>query len=239
MNIISYSRVSTELESQTQSLLGQSEEIQRFCDFHGHALVASFQDRCSGRTDCREGLQNALDYQRANGGVIACTDISRLARNVKTIADFIHSDVQFLLTRSGTNLSKPQLYFYAIMAEEFSDDQSRKVSAGIQNLFRRCPEARSKWGAGHSKARTERAVKSMHEGIQRKADRWAEAYGPLAFTAHSQGLSYRAVAQMLTDAEIPTPRKKSRWNAMSTRALILRYQALNTPSDETSSDDLG
>ncbi len=236
--IIGYCRVSTELESQTQSLLGQSEEIQRYCDFHGHTLVASFEDRCSGRTECRDGLQKALDYQRENGGVIATTDLSRLARNVKTIADFIHSDVEFLLTRSGTNLTKTQIYLFVIIAEQFSDEQSCKVSHGIQNLFLRDPSARSRWGAGHSKEATERQVKLMHEGKQRRADAFAEAYGPLAFTAYQQGLSYRAVAAMLSDAGIETRRGKSAWSAKSTRALILRYQSLITPPDEPS-EDLG
>ena len=79
----------------------------------------------------------------------------------------------------------------------------------------------------------------MHKGKQRRADAFAEAYGPLAFTAYQQGLSYRAVAAMLSDAGIETRRGKSAWSAKSTRALILRYQSLITPPDETPSEDLG
>jgi hypothetical protein len=103
---------------------------------------------------------------------------------------------------------------------------SRLVSEGIKYLFQSDPKARSRWGAGHSEEASERQVKLMHEGKQRRANDFAYTFGPLASSAYSLGLSYRRVAAMLTNAGIQTPRGKSKWSAKSTRALILRYRKL-------------
>jgi hypothetical protein len=105
-------------------------------------------------------------------------------------------------------------------------EHGRLIREGIKRRHERNPSARSRWGAGHSEEAAARSVKLMHEGIQRKADNFAFNYGRLASTAYSEGLSYRAVAAMLNDAGIQTPRGKSKWSAPTTRALILRYRKL-------------
>ena len=221
---IIYKRVSTKKETQTLSLETQHQELTAWAQRDGLEVIGTFQDRCSGKQmgDCRKGLQEAIQLANDTGAVILITELSRLSRSVRDIADLIANDTKFIITRSGRQISKVELLLLAVFAEAESDSTSRRVKASIQAKFDRDPESRSSWGRGTDPS----SPKDMERGRRAASDKFALENGVLAYQLREQGLVYQAIADAYMESDIKTPRGKSTWGPDQINCLITRYKKL-------------
>tara|TARA_R110001599_G_scaffold148284_1_gene331913 strand:+ start:287 stop:979 length:693 start_codon:yes stop_codon:yes gene_type:complete len=221
---IIYKRVSTKKETQTLSLETQHQELTAWAQRDGLEVIGTFQDRCSGKQmgDCRKGLQEAIQLANDTGAVILITELSRLSRSVRDIADLIANDTKFIITRSGRQISKVELLLLAVFAEAESDSTSRRVKASIQAKFDRDPESRSSWGRGTDPS----SPKDMERGRIAKADAYALKTGVSAYHLREQGMTFQSIAEIYQAQGHKTSRGKNTWNTTQVRQLILRYTRL-------------
>ena len=154
---------------------------------------------------------------------IACVELSRLSRSVADTANLIDSNQEFIFTRAGRAMSKEMVLFASLLGQMESEAISRRVSAGIQNLFNENPEARKTWGGG---SRPAAAVKAMNGARIKKADSFALQYGEMILTLRDNGMTLKNVCEMLHRMEIRTARGSLKWNPSQVRNLIMRYQNL-------------
>ena len=220
--IISYSRCAT-TKAEADTTRAQKDEIARWADFNGYEVIAHYTDLCTGREmECREGLLQALALADQTGASIAATDLSRISRNVHHISGMLNNQTHFILTRTGRELSREMLLILAVLVESESNASSARVKAGIHNAFIADPTLRERWGQSPGRD----AAADLTRGRIEKADRHALKYGEIAYTAYHSGRSYRQIAGLLMNAEIPTSRGHFRWSYSSTRQLIDRFARL-------------
>ena len=102
-------------------------------------------------------------------------------------------------------------------------NHSRLVSEGIKKKFERDPEAKSNWGGGRYPAR---AVKAMNDSRVKKADAFALKNGALVSKMRNNGLTLKQIAAKLVDNGIATPRGTLKWNPVTVRNLLIRYESI-------------
>ena len=134
----------------------------------------------------------------------------------------LNNQTHFILTRTGRELSREMLLILAIFVESESNAISARVKHGIHNAFLADSTLKRRWG----RSQDPQAVKDLTRGRIAKADKHALKYGEIAYTAYHSGRSYRQVAGLLMNAEIPTSRGHFRWSYSSTRQLIDRFARL-------------
>ena len=87
MNVIIYSRVSTEKETQATSLNRQSEELLKYCMKKNYYVVDTIEEKSSGYDGEREGLIKALDLIKSGqANAIVVQDETRIGRGSSKIA---------------------------------------------------------------------------------------------------------------------------------------------------------
>lgn len=87
MNVVIYTRVSTEKESQATSLHRQKEELLNYCIEKNYYVVDTIEERISGFDSDREGLIHALDdIKNGQANAIVVQDETRIGRGSSKIA---------------------------------------------------------------------------------------------------------------------------------------------------------
>lgn len=234
MNVGLYTRVSTEVQAQGESLEDQLHDGTAWADSRGYVVAAVYSDPgLSGKLPANErpGLLEALDALDAGLiDAVVVRDLDRLAREL-TVQEAVLAQVW---ARPGT-----AVYEYAYSREVLRDDPDdpmRTAMRQVQGVF----------------AQLERAMiaKRMRDGRRNKARRGQHANGPAPFgwtTAGGElipnrteletldvmlghvksGLSHEAIAAALNTAGLPT-RRGGQWS-QPVVSRILRRHAERTP----------
>ena len=224
-----YARSSTQ-HVESDSTESQLEELRRWAVEKNYMVCGEFKDLCSGRKlECRLGLQEAIVYAKATNSKIAIVEASRLSRSVKHTADLMDSETQFVFTRSGVSMSKEMILMKSIFNQMESEAISRRVKAGINNLFETTEGARQAWGEARHRAST---IQSMNTAWVSKADTFAVKTGKYAEMLREKGETYQTIANIYNSTGIKTSRGgKSLWSATTIRTLINRYRGLMTEQE--------
>ncbi|QNO16525.1 recombinase family protein [Alkalicella caledoniensis] len=87
MNVVLYSRVSTDKETQESSITRQKKELLDYCSKHGFNPVCEIEEKESGFEEVREGLIKALDLLKVGQAqAIMVQDETRIGRGTAKIA---------------------------------------------------------------------------------------------------------------------------------------------------------
>ncbi len=73
MNAVIYTRVSTEDQGRGYSLQSQLEQCREYAKSHGYTVLAEYEDRFTGESLERAGLNNALEFCSQNSVQIFST----------------------------------------------------------------------------------------------------------------------------------------------------------------------
>ena len=212
---IGYVRVSTEKQAENGDLEGQEERIRRFCKMRGYILVAIYVETCSAADEKnlqkREELNQALIHANSEKVPILVTDVSRLSRRTKDLAQIAEKsplkilsiqDECFLDVRSLA----PLIDKAAETAAAISSGTTRALSALRQSGKKLgSPADNRKPAKASAKVRSQRKV----EIIDRIADL-------LSSNPDYQSLTNRELAEILNREGILSGHNRP-WNANSLR----------------------
>jgi DNA invertase Pin-like site-specific DNA recombinase len=204
--MVGYLRVSTEEQAQHgYGLDAQEHELRRAADFYGWELLELVRDEgLSGSTLERPGLQRALAMVAAgdaDGLVVAKLD--RLTRSVVDFGDLLEwfedARAAFVALDVKVDTSTPGGRMVA------------QVLVVVAEWERRTIAARTKAGLDALRAQ------GKPTGRPSVADR-PELAERIRRMRDEEGLSLRAIADVLSDEGIPTARGADRWRASSVQA---------------------
>lgn len=214
--LFAYLRVSTDKQGRSGlGLEAQTAAIQRFADTSGDQIIATYVDVESGGSDSRPQLAAAIEHARRHGGCLVVATLDRLSRDVAFIATLMKAGLEFRCADMPT-ASTFELHIRAAISEE----ERRKIGERTRAALAAAKARGVKLGGyrGYSfgdEARTRSAAVRSSQAREH-ASRVRAALDGLNIRA----MSLRAVAAVLAERGIRTPRGKSEWTAAGVRNLL-------------------
>ena len=208
--IIAYYRVST--DGQRKSGLGleaQREAVARFAAAEALEVDGEFIEVETGKgadaLDKRPQLAAALRKAKQIKAPIVVSKLDRLSRDVHFISGLMTRRVPFIVAALGKNVDPFMLHIYAALAEKersmisertrdaLAKAKQRGIVLGNPNVGKMNTEA-----AAARDAKLKPILEAMWE------------------------MPYREIAQELTNRNVPTPRGRDVWNAMTVMRAMKR-----------------
>jgi site-specific DNA recombinase len=206
IRICLYTRISTDEENQPTSLHSQRERLEAFCNAQeGWRIVAHHEDRQSGATLKRPGLQQALELARERRiDLLLVYRVDRLSRKVRQLAQLAEElDGYGVVLRSATEpfdtgsaAGRMMLQMLAVFAEFEHATIVDRVTAGIEH---RAKEGR--WATGRLPFGYRRDEQKQVVPDEREA-----AVVRRIFELYASGrLGTAAIARKLAAEQAPSP----------------------------------
>ncbi len=186
-----YQRVST--KDQGRSGLGleaQKRDIDIFLDAYAgnHEVLGDFVEVESGAKNDRPQLSAALELCKSHGATLLVAKLDRLSRRVSYIAGLIEEvDVKVACMPFA---DKFQVHIHAALAEQEREFISQRTKAALK-----AAKARGVQLGGYREATCQR-----NGSAAKKASERAERYRSLVEPLLEQGMSYRRIAKVISDA---------------------------------------
>jgi DNA invertase Pin-like site-specific DNA recombinase len=208
--IIAYYRVST--DGQGRSGLGleaQRDAVTKFAANEGMEIADEYVEvetaKGADALEKRPQLSAALRKARHLGAYIVVSKLDRLSRDVHFISGLMSKRVPFIVTQLGRNVDPFMLHIYAALAEKERAMISERTKVALRAAKSRGVQlGNPNVGKMNSKAATARDA--ILRPILREM--WE--------------MSFRDIAQELTNRNIPTPRGGDLWNAMTVMRVMKR-----------------
>jgi DNA invertase Pin-like site-specific DNA recombinase len=192
--LIAYYRVSTQKQGRSGlGLAAQRAAAAAFAQTEGFTIIAGFTEVETGKgsdaLDRRPQLKAALKAAKKAKCEVAVAKLDRLSRDVALIASLMAQRVPFIVCALGRNVDPFTLHIYAALAEQ----ERRMISE------------RTKVGLAAAKARgvvlgNAEMIAQQQAATAERDEQLREVLLPLV------GKPSRAIAQMLTDKGIASPR---------------------------------
>ena len=208
--IIAYYRVST--DGQGRSGLGleaQRDAVTKFAADESVEIAGEFIEVETGKgadaLEKRPQLSAALRKAKQLGAHIVVSKLDRLSRDVHFISGLMSKRVPFIVTQLGRNVDPFMLHIYAALAEK----ERAMISERTKVALRAAKDRGVLLGNPNvGKMNTEAAA--GRDAILRP------------ILQEMREMSYRDIAQELTNRNIPTPRGGDLWNAMTVMRVMKR-----------------
>src|SRR5258708_7051463 len=203
-DIVSYIRVSTAQQGKSgMGLAAQQSALAQFAKTEGQELAQEFVEVESGKgsdaIERRPQLKAALAAAKKLKCAVAVAKLDRLSRDVHFISGLMAHKVPFVVAALGLDADPFMLHLYAAFAEKERSLISQRTRAALAAAKERGVVL----GSATLHIARERAVASN----QAAADERAAKVLPIIRKAQKAGAtSLRAIAEVLNDRGIPTPR---------------------------------
>jgi DNA invertase Pin-like site-specific DNA recombinase len=214
-----YRRVST--KEQGKSGLGleaQDRDVGLYLtNFSGkpYEVLGTFTDILSGEDDDRPELAKALNMARKASAELLVSKLDRLSRKVSFIAKLMEDKKVVLRVASMPNADPFQMHIYAALAE-----QERKFIGARTKAALAAAKARGVTLGGLRDATMKR-----NEAATKTADADAHRIAGIIQPLRVAGKSLRAIAEVLTRAEVETPRG-GKWGPSAVKHALERLTPL-------------
>jgi DNA invertase Pin-like site-specific DNA recombinase len=202
--IVTYIRVSTARQGRSGlGLAAQRSALVQFAKAEGLELAQEFVEIESGKgsdaIERRPQLKAALAAAKKLKCAVVVAKLDRLSRDVHFISGLMAHKVPFVVTALGLDADPFMLHLYAAFAEKERSLISQRTRAALAAAKERGVVL----GSATLHIARERAIASN----QAAADERAAKVLPIIRKAQKAGAtSLRAIAQVLNDRGIPTPR---------------------------------
>lgn len=213
-------RVST--AEQGQSGLGleaQQAAVRAFIAAQGWTLIGEFSDIASGKDDRRPGFQAALARCRQLGALLVAARLDRITRRAHTLSQLLEDGVS-IRAADMPGADDLMMRIYAAMAQKERELISARTKAALAAAKARGTVLGGDRGYRPSSGPdAAAAARVRREGAERSAYRLVlemEALQADGVTSHA------ALARMLTERSVPTPRGGLIWTH-TTVARVLAY----------------
>jgi DNA invertase Pin-like site-specific DNA recombinase len=207
MRVAAYARVSTTEQGESGAgLEAQRSAIAAVCDARGWTIVYDGHDVASGKTRRkRPGLDDAIAVcERGDADALIVAKLDRLSRSALDFAALLERaqrrgwDVVAL--DLGVDTSTPQGEMFAHMLIAFAQYERRLIGQRTKDALA------VKQAQGVRLGR----VSTLPASVRRRI-----------FRDRANGLSYRAIADRLNAANVPTGQGGRQWYAMTVRTVLL------------------
>ena len=207
---IAYYRVST--DKQGKSGLGLDAQRQSVIDFvHDRGeLIAEYTEVESTRHQ-RPELQAALELCRRQKATLLIARLDRLARNVAFISNLMESRVDFMAV-DMPEANRLTIHILAAVAEH----EREMISKRTKDALKAAKARGVKLGNPTPLPASQQGIKS----IQERKHRFHATVKPLIMELRDQGYTFSAIADVLNERHIPTPRG-GLWYATSVRNVLV------------------
>jgi putative DNA-invertase from lambdoid prophage Rac len=185
MNVAIYTRISTLVHG--QSILNQTEPLTEYVKNRGFNLIQSYSDEgISGTKSSRAGLDALLkDAKRGKFKIVVVMEISRLARDVRHLLNFLHElselGVSVISLREGIDFSgafgKAMVAIIGALVQVERDLLSERIKTALAVKKRTAKNTGSDWRCGRPSI--------------------SQAQRITALSLRAQGLSIREIAKKL------------------------------------------
>jgi DNA invertase Pin-like site-specific DNA recombinase len=213
--VIAYYRRSQDKRGQRHSIEAQRLAVGKFCTSNNLQITAEYQDTASGRDDEREGLLQAVAVAKTQNMPLVILRVDRLGRKLSTLATYFEdSSLTIYVAELGMQADFLTLSVLSCVA-----------AANVRTLSRRTKEglaaAKAK-GVVLGNPRLDEARAKSNAANRERGNATASKYGKLIVSLRDSGLSYMKIANQLNDMQIPTPSKRGKWAAATTRRIYNR-----------------
>jgi DNA invertase Pin-like site-specific DNA recombinase len=222
VKIIAYTRVSTSEQGNRKvedrlGLQAQMDAIKRYCEQHGHELVAHYEEVVSGKygLDARPSLKAAFEHAKKVDGAVLASKLDRLSRNVEFVGFLINKGWKFGTVEDGFGRQPMELYFRAMFAEE----ERRRISQRTTDALAIRKAQGMKLGGERGRERLERS-KAV---VQAEANAFAERVHPMIGRMRGLGMTTKEIADEFNSLDIPTARG-GKWHSSTVTNIITRIE---------------
>ena len=208
---IAYTRVSTAQQGRSGlGLEAQQAALARFAEAEGYQLIETFQEVETGKgsdaLDRRPQLSAALKAARQHKAPIVVAKLDRLSRDVHFISGLMMHRTPFIVAELGADCDPFMLHIYAALAEKERALISRRTKDALA-----ARKAQGKPQGGLNAG----GIRNRDEAKER-AEQLRPVFAELA------GKSARAIAAVLNERGIATPRAGGRWHAVTVQRVMSR-----------------
>jgi len=210
MKVIAYTRVSTsEQASNGNGLEAQAAAIEAECERRGWTVAESIQDGGYSAKDLkRPGIVRALELlAKGKADALVAAKLDRLSRSVVDFAGLMERSRKegwaLVALDLGVDSSTPSGEAMAGVLSVFAQFERRMISQRLKDALA------AKRARGEQTGPPSRLSASQRAQIRRLRE---------------SGMSYRAIADDLTQRGWPTSQDGARWHASSVRALVLSHR---------------
>jgi DNA invertase Pin-like site-specific DNA recombinase len=216
-DIVTYIRVSTAQQGRSGlGLAAQRSALAQFAKAEGLELAQEFVEVESGKgsdaIERRPQLKAALAAAKKLKCAVVVAKLDRLSRDVHFISGLMAHKVPFVVAALGLDADPFMLHLYAAFAEKERSLISQRTRAALAAAKERGVVL----GSATLHIARERAIASN----QAAADERAAKVLPIIRKAQKAGAtSLRAIAQVLNDRGIPTPRGGT-WAPMQVKNIL-------------------
>jgi DNA invertase Pin-like site-specific DNA recombinase len=221
--IVAYFRVST--RGQADSGLGieaQQAAVTTYAMQHGAAVLRSFTEYESGKSNTRPQLLAALAHAKRRKATLVISKLDRLSRNLAFLANLLESKVDFVAC-DNPHANKLTIGILAVIAQHEAEMISARTKAALQaykarggKLGGQLPQCRNLTPAAIAKGR-QRAIESRAKAA---VDAYADLL-PAIKQWRAERLTLAEIASKLT-AEGHVTRNGKSWNAMQVLRVLKR-----------------
>ncbi len=225
--IVAYFRVST--RQQGKSGLGidaQRAAVVSFCQVHGFAVAAEFQEVETGKgadaLERRPQLVAALAAAKRTRCSVVVAKLDRLSRDVAFISGMMAQRVPFIVADMGPDVDPFMLHIYAALAEKERALISERTRAALA-------ERKAQGATLGNRTNLAEAREIGRATLRRGADTFAANVLPIIREIQASGVTgLAAIADALNARGVATARG-GRWHAATVRAAITRLDAPGSP----------
>lgn len=231
MKFVAYYRVSTARQGQSGlGLEAQEEAVRRLIDFRGGEIIASFKEVESGAKNDRTQLTTALTHAKSQNATLVVAKLDRLSRDAKFLLTLADSSTPILFgdfpdLDATTPVGRMVLTQMAAVAEFERRRISERVTAALQAAKARGVKlGGAKENGGFTKEINEMGRLAKIE----KADKIAmEAFSLIQQIDPESKMSRLAIARILNERNIPTPRGEGNWGSTQITRVLKRVEAIH------------
>lgn len=212
---VAYYRVSTQKQGQSGlGLEAQQAAVRSFCQQRGLTLLHQFIEVESGSCKQRPELTLALKAAQQSDATLLVAKLDRLSRSLGLICDLQDSKQKFIAV-DNPEATELTVHILAAVAQAERKAISDRTRAALQAAKARGTPLGNPNGA----AALRRAAVSGPQA--RRATAQAHAERLRALLTPMRGMTLRAIADALNEANVATPKGK-RWYANSVRTVLNR-----------------
>lgn len=219
---VAYYRVSTRRQGQSGlGLEAQRAAVSEFLGGKEHKLLKEFTETESGTKNGRPELAAAMEACRLYQAKLVIAKLDRLARNAAFLLSLRDAGVDFVCC-DMPDANRLTVGILAMVAEDEAERISHRTKVALAAAKARGVQLGTA-GARNLKNRTV----GSRRGNEKKtelAEARARELSSFVMPLRAQGLSLRAIADRLNEADIPTPRGLA-WKAPQVQRLLKRLEA--------------
>jgi DNA invertase Pin-like site-specific DNA recombinase len=207
VKVVGYARVSSKSQADNTSLAEQERQVREYCSAMGYELTGFFKDVRSGKTNQRDGLEDALAMVADCDGLIAAKldRVGRNAVNLLTLDERLrNAGKRLILTTlnidTSTAMGRAMFGMVSVMAQLDCETVNERFQSGRDAVRREGGNIGGAPAFGKKASDKKRAAYIDNPDEQKTID--------LIRRHRRSGKSFNSIAQYLNKQGIPTKRGK-------------------------------